>query len=107
MPAEQLREMSDGRSIPLGKVPQIPADVARTIEIMGEFALTDEQMERASAAIWEATQEIDRRILAQKMGVRLEEHFDYTPDQAHARAMGKINAKLRAEREAELEDAEV
>ena len=79
------RMLPDSRSVPLEGVAQIPDDVERTIRIMGEWALTDEQIARAKDAIWKhATKEIQRRHQAAKLGVRLEQYFRYTPDQVAA-----------------------
>lgn len=86
------------RSIPLQGVPQIPDDVHETICLLGDSQLTDEQMDRAGKAIEEAKQELERRILAQKQGVRLEEYFTFTSGQAHGKELGRIRSRAQLER---------
>lgn len=73
--------------VPLTGVPQIPADVARTIT-ESEFCLTADQVERAKKVIWdEATKEIQRRHQARKAGIRIEDFYPYTPEQVRAQTL--------------------
>jgi hypothetical protein len=81
MPREYLGQLytppaGDNRSVPLEGVPQIPDDCERTIRLMGEWALSDEQMTRCTEVIYkQATLEIQRRHLAAKLGVQLDRYF--------------------------------
>lgn len=104
---KNLSLATECRSIPLAGVPQIPDDVEATIRMMGEWALTDEQLKRAKAAIADAKLELNRRIVAHKLGVPLEKHFAYTPDQARAKELHreKCRQQRAARKRAEWEAA--
>ncbi len=91
--------VNENRAIPLAGVPQIPDDVERTIRIMGEWALTDEQIARAKAAVADAKLELNRRIVAQKSGMKLEQYFAFTPEQSHGQHLNRLSAARQKARE--------